>query len=191
MHFIMFNCLCCDFGSIFFFFVWRDPLHKNFCWVKIVNKNLSSKLLLLFSHSLMSDTLWPHGLQHARLPAPLSSPRACSNSCPLSRWWHPTASSSVVLFSSCLQSFPTSESFLMSRLFASGGQSTRASISAPVLPVNIQGWFPLGLMGLIFLQSRGLAGIFYNTTVQKHHFFSTQPSLWSNSHIHTWLLETP
>ena len=116
------------------------------------------------------------------------SPRACSNSCPLSQWCHPIISSLVVLFSSRLQTFPASGSFLMSQLFTSGGQSVGASAS--VLPMNIQGWFLLELTGLIFLQSRRLSGVF-NTTVQKHQFFSTQPSLWSNSYIHTWLLEKP
>ena len=137
----------------------------------------------------LCPTPWPHGLQHTRLLCPLLSPRVCSNSCPLSQWCHPTISSSVVPFSSCPLSFPASGSFPMSQLFTSGGQSIRAS--APVHPVNIQGWFPLGLTGLISLLSKGLSGVFSSTTVQKHQFFSTQPSLWSNSHIHTWLLEKP
>ena len=110
--------------------------------------------LLLFSCSVVSDSLWPHGLQQARLPCCSPSPRACSNSCPLSRWSHPTILSSV----SCLQSFPASGSFLMSQLFASGGQNIGASASASVLSVNIQGWFPLGLTGLI-LQSKGLLSL--------------------------------
>ena len=101
--------------------------------------------LLLFSHSVMPDSLWPHGLQHARLPCPSPSPGAWSNSCPLSQWYHPTISSSVIHFSSCLQSFPASRSFLMSQLFISGGQSIEASASASVLPMNIQDWFPLDL----------------------------------------------
>ena len=121
---------------------------------------------LLFSHSAMTDSLWPHGLQHARLPCPLPSPRACSNSCPLSQWCHPTISSSVVPFSSCLQCFPAPGSFLMSQLFASGDQSIGASASVSVLPMNIQDWFPLGLTGLI-LQSRGPSRVFSNTTVKK------------------------
>ena len=145
---------------------------------------------LLFSCSVMSDSLRPHGLQHARLPCLSPSPRACSNSCPLSWWCHPTISSSVVPFSH-LQSFPASGSFLTSQVFASGGQSIRASVSASVLQMNIQGWFPLGLNGLISLQSKRLSGVFSSTTVQKHQFFGTQSSLWSNSHIHTWLLEKP
>ena len=102
---------------------------------------------LLFSHSVVSDSLQPRGLQHTRLPCPLPSPTACSNSCPLSQWCHPTTSSSVILFSSHLQSFPASGSFLMSQLFASGGQSIGASASAPAPPMNIQDGFPSGLTG--------------------------------------------
>ena len=139
----------------------------------------------------MSDSLQPHGLQHTRPPCSSPTPGAYSNSCPLSRRCHPTISSSVVPFSSCLQSFPASGSFPVSWLFALGGQSSGASASASVLPMNIQHLFPLGLTGLISSQSKGLSEVFSNTTVWKHHFFSTQPSLWSNSHIHTWLLEKP
>ena len=123
---------------------------------------------LLFSHSVMSDSLWPHGLQHARLPCPSPSPGACSNSCPLSRWCHPTSSSSVVPFCSCLRSFPVSGSFPISWLSASGDQSIRASPSASVLPINIQDWFPLGLTSLISLQSKGLSTVFSSTTIGKH-----------------------
>ena len=144
-----------------------------------------------FSHSVVSDSLQPHGLQHTRPPCPSLTPTACSQSCPLSRWCHPTISSSVVPFSSWLQSFPASGSFLMSQFFASGGQSIGASASASVLPMNIQDLFPLGLTSLISLQSKGLSRVFSNTTVQKHQFFGTQLSLWSNSHIHIWLLEKP
>ena len=144
---------------------------------------------LSFSRSVMSDSLWPHGLQHARLPCPSPSPGVYSNSCPLSWWCHPTISSSVVPFLSCLQSFPASRFFLMSWLFASGGQNIRASAS--ILPINIQDWFPLGLTGLISLKSKGLSRVFSNTAVQKHQVFGSQPSLWSDSHIHTWLLEKP
>ena len=136
-------------------------------------------------------TLRPHGLQHARPPCPSPTPRIYSNSCPLRWWCHPTISSSVVPFSSCLQSFPASGSFPMSQFFTSGGQSIAVSTSASLLPMNIQDWFPLWLTSWISLQSKGLSRVFSNTTVQKHQFFSTQPSLWSNSHIHTWLLETP
>ena len=112
----------------------------------------------------MSDSLWPHGLQHARLPCPSPAPGACSNSCPLRQWFHPTISSSVVPFSFCLQSFPESRSFPMSQVFMSCGQSTGAS--ALVLPMNIQGWFPLGLTGWISLHSKGLSRVFSNTTFQ-------------------------
>ena len=120
----------------------------------------------------MSDCLPPHGLQHARLCCPSPSPRVCSNSCLLSRWCHPTISSSVAPFSSCLQSFPASGSFPVSQLFASGGQSIGASASASVLPMNIQDWFPLGLTGLISLLSQGFLRVFSSITVQKHLFFS-------------------
>ena len=142
-----------------------------------------------FSCSVVSDALQLHGLQHARLSCPSSTPGACSNSCPLSRWCHPAISSSVAPFSSCLQSFPASGSFPMSLFFTSGDQSIEASTS--VLPMSIQDWFPLGLTDLISLQSKGLSRVFSNTTVQKHQFFGAQLSLWSNSHIHTWLLEKP
>ena len=138
----------------------------------------------------MSDSLRPHGLQHARLPCPSPTPRACSNSCPSSWWCHPTISSSVVPFSSCLQSFPASGSFPMSQFFTSGDQRTWASALASILPINIQDWSPLGWTGLI-LQPKGLSRIFSNTTVQKHQFFGAQPSSQSNSHIHTWLPEKP
>ena len=112
----------------------------------------------------MSDSLRSHGLQHARLPCPSTTPKVCSNSCPSSRWCHPTISSSVVPFSSCLQSFPASGSFPMSQYFSSGDQSIRVSASASVLPVNIQGWFPLGLTALITLLSKGLSRVFSSTT---------------------------
>ena len=130
-----------------------------------------------FSHSVMSNSLWAHGLQHTRLSCPSPTARVYSNSCPLSRWCHPTISSSVVPFSSCLQSFPASGSFQMSQFFASGGQSIRVSASASVLSVNIQDWFPLGRTGWISLQSKGLSRVFSNTTVQKHQFFDAQLSL--------------
>ena len=146
--------------------------------------------MMLFSHSVMSNSLWPHGLQHTRLPCPSPSSIVCSNSCPWRQWCYPTISCSVSPFS-YLQSFPASGSFPMSCLFASGGQSIGDSASASVLPMNIQGRFPLELTGLISLQSKGLSRVFSNTTVQKHQFFGTQPSLWSNSHIHAWLLEKP
>ena len=122
---------------------------KKNLWVK----RLTSCPLLLFSHSVMSDSLQSHGLQHARLPCPSLPLRVCSNSCHLSHWCHPTISSSVDRFSSCLQSFPALGSFLTNWLFTSGGQNMRASASASVLPVNIQGWVPLGLTALISLLS--------------------------------------
>ena len=125
-------------------------------------------------------TLWPHELQHARLPCPSLSPRVCSDSCPSSQWCHPTISSSVVPCSSCLQCFPASGSFPMSQLFATGGQSIGASASASVFLMSIQDWFPLGLIGLIFLLSKRLSRVFSSTTVQKRQFFGAQPSLWSN-----------
>ena len=131
---------------------------------------------MLFSCSVASDSLWPHGLQHTRLPCLSPSPGVSSNSCPLSRWCYPTISSSVVPFFSCLQSFPASGCFPMSQLFTSGGQSIRASASASVLLMNIQGWFPLGLTGLISLLSKGLLRVFSSTTIQKHQFFSTEHS---------------
>ena len=137
----------------------------------------------------MSDSLRPHEPQHARPPCPSPTPRVHPNSCPLSQWCHPAISSSFFPFSSCLQSFPASGSFLMSPLFTSGGQSIGASASASVLPVNIQDWFPLGLTGLISLLSKGLSRIFSSTTIRKHHFFCMQPSLWSNSHICTYISE--
>ena len=120
-----------------------------------------------FSHSVISDSLWPHGLQHARLPCPSPTPGAHSNSCPSSCWCHPGISSSLIPFSSCLQSFPASGSFPVSMFFASGGQSTGVSASASVLPMNIQNWFLLGLTGWISLQPKGLSRAFSNTTVQK------------------------
>ena len=128
----------------------------------------------------MSNSLQPHGREHARLPCPSPSSRVCSNSCPLSWWHHPAISFSVTPFSSCPQSFPASGSFPMSKLFASGGQSIGASAS--LLPMNIQDWFPLGLTGLISLQSKGLSRVFCHSTVWKHQLFGAQPSLWSNSH---------
>ena len=133
--------------------------------------------LVQFSCSVMSDSLRPHGLQHARLPCPSPTAEACSNSCPSNWWCHPTISSSVIPFSSCLQSFPASESFIMSQFFASGGQSIGITASAAVLPMNIQDWFPLGLTGLISLLSKGHSRVFSNTTVQKHQFFGAQLSL--------------
>ena len=169
-----------------------------------MNKNLSSKgvqhtVLAQFScdtyfvGQLLNRvrSLQSHGLQHTRSPCPSPASGVYSNSCSLSQWCHPTITSSVVPFSSCLQSFPASGTFLMSQFFASGGQNIGASASASVLPINIQDWLALELTGLISLQSKGLSRVFSNTTVQKYQFFSAQLSLWSNSYIHTWLLEKP
>ena len=143
-----------------------------------------------FSRSVVSNSLRPHRLQHARLPCPSPTPRVYSNSCPLSQWYHPVISSSVDPFS-CLQVFPASGSFPRSQFFAPGGQSIGISASTSVLPMNTQDWFPLGWTGWISLQSKGLSRVFSNITVHKHQFFGTQLALWSNSHIHTWLLEKP
>ena len=144
-----------------------------------------------FSCSVVSASLRPHESQHTRPPCPSQTPRVYSNSCPLSRWCHPTISSSVVPFSSCPQSLPASGSFPMSQLFTSGGQSIEVSASASFLPMNTQDWSPSGWTGWISLQSKGLSRVFSNTTVQKHQFFGTQLSSQSNSHIHTWSLEKP
>ena len=144
-----------------------------------------------FSHSVMSDSLWPHESEHARPTCPSQTPRVYSNSCPSSRWCHPAISSSVVPFSSCPQSLPASGSFPMSQLFTWGRQSIGVSASASGLPMNTQGWSPLGWTGWISLKSKGLSRIFSNTIVQKHQFFSAQLSSQSNSHIHTWPLEKP
>ena len=130
-----------------------------------------------FSCSVVSDSLRSHALQHARPPCSSPTSRVDSNSCPLSQWCHPTISSSVVPFSSCLQSLPASGSFQQSQFFASGGQRIGVSASASVLPMNIQDWFPLEWTGWISLQSKGLSRVFSNTTVQKHQFFDTQLSL--------------
>ena len=144
---------------------------------------------LLFSHSVVSNSLLPHGLQHTRPPCPSPMPRVYSNSCPLSWWCHP-AISSVTPFS-CLQSFLASGSFPMSWLLTSSSQNIQAAGSQSDIPMNTQDWYPLVLTGLISLQSKGLSRVFCNTTIQKHQFFGTQPSLCSSSHNHTWLLEKP
>ena len=139
----------------------------------------------------MSKSLRPLGMQHTWLLCPPLFPRDGSNSYPLSWWCYITISTSATPFSSCLWFFPASRYFPVSQLFSLGGQSIRASASVSVLPINIQGWFPLGLTGLISLQSEGLSRPFSSTTVWKHQFFSTQPFLWSNSNICTWLLKKP
>ena len=146
----------------------------------------TSMLLLLFIRQVVSDSLQPHELQHTGLPYPSLSPGACSNSYPLSQWCYPIISSSVAPFSSCPQSFPASGSFPISWLFAWGAQSIGASASASVLPVNIQGWFPLGLTGLISLPSKGLSRIFFSATVWKPQFFSALLSFWSLTSIYNY-----
>ena len=133
-----------------------------------------------FRCSVLSDSLRPHGLQHTRPPCPSPALGDCSNSCPSSQWCHPTIWSSVIPFSSCLQSFPASGSFPKSQFFTSGGQSTGVSASTSVLPMNNQDWFTFGWTALISLQSKGLSRVF-STTVQKHQFFGAQLSLWLNS----------
>ena len=152
---------------------------------------MTRMLLLLFSQQVMSNSLWPRGLQQARLLCPSLSTRVCSNSCPLSQWYCLTISSSAAPFSFCLQSFPASGSFPMSQIFPLGGHIIGASASAIVLPMNIQDWFPLGLTGLISLLSKGHSRVFSSATIQKYQFFNAQFSLWSNSYIHTWLLGKP
>ena len=139
-----------------------------------------------FSHSVVSDSLRPRELQHARPPCPSPTPRVHSNSRPSSRWCHPAISSSVLPFSFCPQSLPASESFPMSQLFAWGGQSIGVSALASFLPNNTQDWSPLEWTCWVSLQSKGLSRVFYNTTVQKQQIFSAQPSFWSNFHIHTY-----
>ena len=139
-------------------------------WIFLIPLNCT----LQFSRSVVSDSLQPHGLQHARLPWPLPTPRVYSYSCPLSRWCHPTISSSVVPFSSCLQSFPASGFFPVIQLLASDGQSIGVSASTSVLPMNTQNWSPLGWTGQISLQSKGLSRVFFNTIVQKYQFFDAQ-----------------
>ena len=144
-----------------------------------------------FSHSVESDSLRPHELQHARPPCPSPTPGVHPDSRPSSQWCHPAISSSVVPFSSCPQSIPASESFPMNQLFTWGGQSTGGSALASFLPKKSQGWSPSEWTGWILLQSKGLPRVFSNTTVQKHQFFTTQPSSQSNSHIHTWPQKKP
>ena len=156
--------------------------------VQLQNENYQFSSVLSLSPVWLFATPWP---QHARLSCSSPAPGAFSNSCPSSWWCHPTISSSVFPFSSYLQSFPVSGSFPVSQFFVSDSQIIGVSASASVLPMNIQDWFPLGWTGWISLQSKGLLRVFSNTIVQKHQFFGTQLSLWSNSHIHTWLLKKP
>ena len=162
-------------------YVWLSLLTWNY-------HNIVNQLSVQFSCSVVSNSLQPHESQHARHPCPSLTPGVYSNSCPSSRWCHPSISSSVDPFSSCPQSLPASGSFPMSQLFTSGGQSTRASTSTSVLPMNTQDWSPSGWTGWISLQSKGLSRVFSNTTVQNHQFFGAQLSSQSN---HTWPLEKP
>ena len=144
-----------------------------------------------FSRSVVSDSLQPHELQHARSPCPSPTPGVPSDSCPSSPWCYPAISSSVVPFSSCPRSLPASESFPMSQLFTWGSQSTGVSALASFLPKKSQSWSPSEWIGWISLQSKGLSRVFSNTTVQKYQFLGTQPSSQSNSHTHTWPQEKP
>ena len=146
-------------------------------------KQRSQYFVVVIVQSLSHVWLWTHGLQYNRLPCPSLPPRVCSNSCLLSRQCYLTISSSATFFSFCLQSFPASGAFSMSGLFTSGGQSAETSASASVLPMNIQGLSPLGGTGLISVLSKGLSRVFSNSTIWKHQFFGTQPSLWCDSHI--------
>ena len=157
-------------------------------WNWLVDQGLTFSSIQ-FSRSVMSDSLWPHGLQHARPPCPSLTPGVHPNPCPLSGWCHPTISSSVIPFSSCPQSFPSLGPFPVSQLFTSGGRSIGVLASTSVLLMNTQDWSPLGWTGWISLQSKGLSRVFSNTTVQKHQFFSSQISSQSNSHAHIWPLE--
>ena len=168
--------LCCILIWVLIVLEW-DSLCKN--WSSVFTIYTVCFITLFSSVQSLScfRLLWPHGLQHARLPCPSPTPRVYSNSCPLSQWCHPTSLSSVIPFSSHLQSFPASGSFQMSQLFISGGRSIGVSASTSVLPMNIQDWFPLGWTGWISLESQRLSRVFSNTTVQKHPFFGAQLSL--------------
>ena len=182
VYFYSFNVILkSHMGFVFCFFL-------LFCFVSLFQSPFSS---VPFSHSVVSDSLWSHELQHARPPCPSPTPGVHSNSCLSSQWCHPAISSSVVPFSSCPQSLPASESFPMSQLVAWSAQSIGVSALASVLPMNTQEWSPLGWTGWISLQSKGLARAFSNTTVQKHQFFSTELSSQSISRILIWPLEKP
>ena len=167
---------------------WQEYTEKLYIYKKKPSMFFFSSVQ--FSRSVVSDSLRPHELQHARPPCPSPTPGVHSNSCPSSRWCHPVISSSVIPFSSCPQSLPASESYPMSQLFTWCGQSTGVSALASVLPNNTEDW-SLGWTHWISLQSKGLSRVFSNTTVQKHQFFGSELSSQSNSHIHTWPLEKP
>ena len=185
--FVTLFCTCFFSFAISFSEFWLVDQFLLACFSVIIWKLYTYQ----FSCSVVSDSLWPHELQHIGPPCTSPIARVNPNSCLLSRWCRPTISSSVDPFSSCPQSFPTSGSFLMSQLFAWGGQSIGVSASTSVLPMNTQDWSPLGWIGWISFQSKGLSRVFSNTIVQKHLFFDTQLSLKSISHIHTWPLEKP
>ena len=183
---------------------WLGPSHKawrtsepHLCLHPLIQDGLGERFLGLrgttwiVNRLIMSDSLQPHGLQQTRFPFPPLSPRVHSRSCSLSQWCYPTITFSATPFSFCLQSFPASGSFPMSQFLTSCGQIIGASASTSVLPMNIQAWFPLRLTSLISLWSKRLSRVVSRTMIQKHQFFSAQTSLWSNSHICTWLLEKP
>ena len=174
--------------KIKFWNVFQNMLSNIGIWMIETGQYMAISSVQLLSRVLLFATLWT---ADARLPCPAPTPGAYPNSCPLSWWCHPAISSSVILFSSCPQSFPASGSFQKSQLFATGGQSIGVSASTSVLPMNIKERSPLGWTDWIPLQSKGRARVFSNTTVQKHQFFGTQLSLYSKSHIRTWLLEKP
>ena len=176
-------------NAIRWFFFTVFP-YECFClgWPSITT--ISYNYSVQFSHSVVSDSLWPHETQHTRPPCPSPTPGVYPNACPSSQWCHWAISSSVVPFFSCLQSLPASGSFPVSQFFAWGGQSFGVSALASVLPMNTQDW-SLAWTGWTSLQSKGLSRVISNTTVQKHQFFSAQFFSQSNSHIHTWLLEKP
>ena len=169
--------------------VWNISVTEK--WIHMFSSECSLFSSVQFSSSVVSDSLWPHELQHARPPCPSPTPGVHSNSCASSQWCHPAILSSVIPFSSCPQSLPASESFPMSQPFAWGGQSTGVSAPASFPPKKSQGWSAIEWTGWISLQSKGHSGVFSNTTVQKHQFFGTQLSSQSNSHIHTWPQEKP
>ena len=160
-------------------------------WIPIIHQVICAFICCFCSVTVMSDPLWSHELEHARPPCPSLSPGVCSDSCPLSWWCHLAILFSVTLSSPGLRSFPLSRTFPMSWLFTPGSQSIGTSASALLFPMNIQGWFSVKLTDLISLLSKGLSKVFSSTSIRKHQVFSAQPSLWSNSHICTWLLEKP
>ena len=169
--------------------------HNNSTEISIEHVQGSELFIVIssiqFSHSVVSNFLRPHELQHARPSCPSPTPVVHSDWRPSSQWCHPAISSSALPFSSCSQALPASESFPMSQLFTWGGQSTGVSALASFLPKKSQGWSPSEWTGWLSLQSKGLSRVFSNTTVQRHQFFGAQPSSQSNSHIHTRLLEKP